>query len=188
MLISPMTYQIFVAVGISQTSLVVVPVTLLLALLLVNFELMASTFRWLLPAASTLAAVCFIVAALLQPQQQPKSNEIFYALNADTGKAVWASGDARPDEWTSQFLSSDAPAAPLDDYLPWLKGDVFIQQPAPAVILATPEIQVLDDQVQDQTRRIHMRVRSAREAATLFIYSGTEFSEAFVNGQPLARC
>jgi hypothetical protein len=187
MLISPMTYQIFVAVGISQTSLVVVPVTLLLALLLVNFELMASTFRWLLPAASTLAAVCFIVAALLQPQQQPKSNEIFYALNADTGKAVWASGDARPDEWTSQFLSSDAPAAPLDDYLPWLKGDVFIQQPAPAVILATPEIQVLDDQVQDQTRRIHMRVRSAREAATLFIYSGTEFSEAFVNGQPLAK-
>ena len=75
-LISPLIYQTFVAVGISQTSLVVVPVTLLLGLLLINFELMASSFRWLLPAASTLAAVCFIVAALLQPafsQQQPKS-------------------------------------------------------------------------------------------------------------------
>lgn len=189
-LISPLLYQIFVGIGTSQTSLLVVPVTLLLGLLVVNFELMASSFRWLLPAVSTLAAVCFIVAALLQPdfsQQQPKGNEIFYVLNADTGKAVWATGDARSDEWTSQFLSSDASAVSLNDYLPWLNGGVFLQQSAPAATLATPEIEVLDDQVQEQTRRIHMRVRSAREAATLFIYSGTELSEAFVNGQPLAR-
>jgi hypothetical protein len=163
-----------------------VPVTLLLGLLLVNFELLASSFRWLLPTAATLAAVCFIVAALLQPRQQPKSNEIFYALNADTGKAVWATGDARPDEWTAQFLSS-ASGAPLDDYLPWLGKGLFLQQPAPAATLAPPEIKVLDDQVQEQTRSIHMRVSSAREAASLLIYSGTEFSEAFVNGQPLAK-
>jgi len=188
-LLSPLIYQLFVGIGISQTSLLVVPLTLLLGLLLVNFELMASSFRWLLPAASTLIAVCFIVAALIQPdfsQQQPKGNEIFYVLNADTGKAVWASGDARSDEWTSQFLSSDAPA-PLNDYLPWLNGQAFLQQPAPAATLAAPEIEVLDDQVQEQTRRIHMRVISAREAGTLFIYSGTELSEAFVNGQPLTK-
>ena len=188
-LIAPMIYQIFVGIGITQTSLVVVPVTLLLGLLLINFELIASGFRWLLPAASTLAAVCFIGAALLQPdfsQQQPKSNEVFYAMNADTGKAVWV-GDGRSDEWTSQFLSSDAPSAPLDDYLPWLSGAKFPQQPAPAAALAGPEIKVLDDRVQEQTRRIHMRVSSPREAATLFVYSGTELSEAFVNGHPLIK-
>jgi peptidase M28-like protein len=189
-LISPLIYQTFVGIGISQTSLLVVPLTLLLGLLLVNFELMASSFKWLLPAASTLAAVCFIAAALLQTDfspQQPKGDEIFYALNADTGKAVWASSDARPDEWTSQFLSTDTPAAPLDDYLPGVNGQVFLQQPAPAATLAAPEIKVLEDQVQEQTRSIHMRVISAREAATLFIYSGTELSEAFVNGQPLTK-
>jgi hypothetical protein len=189
-LISPLVYQIFVAVGINQTSLVVVPVTLLLGLLLLNLELMARSFRWLLPGASALAAVCFIVAALLQPnfsQQQPRRNELFYAMNADTGKAVWASSDARPDEWTSQFLSRDVAAAPLNDYLPWVNSVPFLQQPAPAAALAAPEIKVLDDQVQEQTRRIHMRVSSGRDAATLFIYSGTEISEAAVNGQPLAK-
>jgi hypothetical protein len=188
-LISPLTYQTFVAMGISQTSLVVVPVTLLLGLLLINFELIASSFRWLLPAASTLAAVCFIVAALLQPdfsQQQPKSSEIFYALNADTGKAVWATGDDRPDEWSSQFLSSDAQEASLNDYLPWVNGKL-LQQQAPVANLAAPKIEVLEDQVQEGTRRIHMRVSSAREAATLYIYSGTEISEAFVNGRQLSR-
>jgi len=186
-LISPLVYQTFIAVGISQTSLIVVPVTLLLGLLLVNFELVASSFRWLLPAAATFAAVCFIVAALLQPQQQPKSNEIFYALNADTGRAVWATGDARPDEWTSQFLSSDASAASLETYFPWLSGQVFLQQPAPVATLAAPEIKVLDDQIQEQTRLIRMRVSSAREAAMLIIYSSTEISEAFINGQALAK-
>ena len=184
-LISPLIYQIFIALGISQTSVIVVPVTLLLGLLLINFEL-ASSFRWL-PAAATLAAVCFIVAALLQPRQEPKSNEIFYALNADTGKAVWATGDARPDEWTSQFLSSSAATAPLDEYLPWLRGGDFLQQSAPAATLAAPEIKILDDQVQDQTRLIHMRVSSARDAAQLFVYSGTEISEASINGYPLAK-
>jgi hypothetical protein len=186
-LMSPMIYQIFVGVGMSQTSLIVVPVTLLLGLLVINFELIASGFRWLLPGAATLAAVCFIVAALLEPEQQPKRNEIFYALNADSGKAVWASGDARPDEWTSQFLSSDAAAAPLDDIFPWFNGEVHLQQPAPVVNLAAPEIKVLDDQVQEQTRRVHIRVSSAREAATLFIYFGTELSEVFLNDQPLAK-
>ena len=185
-LISPLIYQTFVAVGISQTSVIVVPVTLLLGLLLINFEL-ASGFKWLLPAAAMLAAVCFIVAALLQPQHQPRSNEIFYAMNADTGKAVWASGDAHPDEWSSQFLSNEPSAAPLDDYLPWLNGEVQLQKPAPATTLPAPEIKVLDDQVQDQTRLLRMRVSSVREAATLFIYSGTEISEASINGQPLPK-
>lgn len=188
-LVAPLIYQLFVAAGISQTSLVVVPVVLLLGLLVINFELMATSFRWLLPAAATLAAVCFIVVALLQPaysQQQPRSNELFYVLNADTGKAVWASGAARPDEWTSQFLSRDAKAAPLND-LPWLNNAMFLQQPAPAANLAAPEIKVLDDQVQDQIRRIHMRVSSAREAATLFIYTDTEISEASINGQLLTK-
>lgn len=187
-LISPLIYQIFVAVGISQTSLIIVPVTLLLGLLVVNFEL-ASSFRWLLPAASTLAAVCFIAAAALQPdfsQQEPRSNEIFYVLNADTGKAVWATADARLDEWTSQFLSGNAAAAPLHD-LPWLNEEVFLQQPAPATTLTAPEIKIVDDQIQDQTRLIHMRVSSARDAAQLFIYSATEISEASINGQPMAK-
>jgi len=188
-LISPLIYQTFVAVGISQTSLIVVPVTLLLGLLVVNFDLVASSFRWLLPVASTLAAVCFIAVALLQPdfsQQEPKTNEIFYVLNADTGKAVWATADARPDEWTSQFLSANASAVALNE-LPWLNGEVFLQQPASAATLTGPEIKVLDDQVQDQTRLIHMRVSSARDAAQLIIYSGTEISEASINGQPLAK-
>lgn len=189
-LLSPLIYQTFVALGLSQTSVVmVVPVTLLLGLFILNFDLITGAVRWLLPAVSTMAAVCFIAAALLQPdfnQRQPKRDEIFYALNADTGKAVWASRD-EPDEWTSQFLSSDARTAAMSDNFPWLDTDAFLQQQAPTAPLPAPEIKVLDDQVQEQTRSVLMRVSSARAAATLFIYLDSEPSEGFVNGQLLAN-
>jgi peptidase M28-like protein len=189
-LMAPLIYQTFVALGIGRTTVLVVPVTLMLGLLIVNFEQIASARRWLLPIVAAIAAVCFMIAALLQPnfnQREPKQDEIFYALNEDTGKAVWASGDTRADEWTSQFLSSAAHEAALTDYFPWLKDDIFLQQQAPVAPLPAPEIQVLDDQVQDQTRSIHIRVKSAREAATLFIQVNSELSEKFVNGQSLAN-
>jgi hypothetical protein len=189
-LMTPLIYQTFVALGISRTNVLVVPITLMLGLLIVNFDLIASARRWLLPAVTALAAVCFMIAALLQPnfnQREPKQDEIFYALNADTGKAVWASGDTQADEWTSQFLSSAAHTAALSDYFPWLHDDVFLQQQAPVAPLAAPEIEVLDDQVQEQTRSIRMRVKSPREAATLFIQVNSELSEKFVNGQSIAN-
>ena len=187
-LLSPLIYQMFVVLGVSQALVVVLPVTLLLGLFIVNFDLMASAGRWLLPVVSAVAAAAFMIAAVAQPdfnQREPRSNEIFYALNADTGKAVWASGDAQADEWTSQFLSNDARAAVMTDYFPWLNNDVFLQQPATTAALPAPEIKVLDDRSQDQIRNIHMHVSSAREAAVLFIYVTSELTEKIVNGQPV---
>jgi hypothetical protein len=67
-------------------------------------------------------AVGIIIAAIAQPdfnRQQPRSAQIFYLLNADTGKAVRASADAQLDQWTSQFFSHDARAAAIKDDLPW---------------------------------------------------------------------
>jgi len=189
-LMVPLIYQTFVVFGVSQVSIVVVPVALLLLLFIVNFDLMATAARWLLPAVTGLAAIGFIIAAVAQPdfnQRRPRSNELFYALNADNGKAVWASTDARPDEWTSQFLRSDVRAAAMNDYFPWLDTDVFLQQQASTAPLPAPEIKVLDDTSDEQTRSVHMHVSSAREAATLFIYVNTGLTEAFVNGRPLTK-
>ncbi len=183
-LIAPLIYQTFIAFGINLVGVIVVPLTLLLGLLLVNFELIN---RWLLPVALMVVAVCFIVAALVFGFQPPKGDEVFYALNADTNKAVWASGDAKPDEWTSQFLLSNAAAAPIDDYLPMANRKAYLTQSAPAVSLPAPVIDIIDSQVHEQTRHLHIRVTSAREAATLYIYSSNEFSEAIVNGQSLSQ-
>jgi hypothetical protein len=178
-----------VALGVSQAIVVVVPVTLLLGLLIVNFDLVASAARWLLPAAATIVALAFMIAAIAQPdfnQREPRSNQIFYALNADTGRAVWATADAQPDEWTSQFLSSDARPAKMTDNFPWLENNLYLQQQTSTASLPAPEVKVLADNTQDQARSVHLSISSPRDAAQLIVYINSEVHEAFVNGQQLA--
>lgn len=187
-LFSILIYQMFIALGISQTLVIVVPVTLLLGLFVVNLDLLTSGARWLMPAAFAVIAIGFMIAAIAQPdfnQREPRSNEIFYALNADTGRAVWASGNAHPDEWTSQFLSSGARTAVMTDNFPWLSEDQFLQEQTSTASLPPPEVKVLADSSQDQTRSVDLRITSPREAAQLFIYVGSNVSEGFVNGQRL---
>jgi hypothetical protein len=188
-LMSPLIYQFFIVLGISQTLVVVVPAALLLGLFVVNFDLLTSSRRWLLPAVTGAVAIGFLIAAIAQPdfnQREPRRDEIFYALNADTGKAVWASADAQPDEWTSQFLSDRARTAAMTDDFPWRENDLFLQQQTATASLPAPEVKVLADNSQDQTRSVHLRITSRREAAQLFIYTNSDVSEGFVNGQQLA--
>ncbi len=188
-LLSPLIYQIFVIFGVSQTLVIVVLVALLLGLFVVNFELITSASRWALPAVATVVAIGFMIAAIAQPdfnQREPRSNELFYALNADTGKAVWATADAQPDEWTSQFMTTDARTSAMTDNFPWLDSDQFLQQQTATLSLPAPEVKVLADHSQDQTRSVQMRITSARDAAQLFIYTNSEITEAFVNGQQLS--
>jgi hypothetical protein len=189
-LLSPLIYQMFVVLGISQTLVVVVPVALLLGLFVVNFDLITSDVRWLAPVALAVVAIGFMIAAIAQPDfnhREPRRNEIFYALNADTNKAVWATGDVQPDEWTSQFLSSNARTAAMKDQFPWLRDILFLQQQAATASLSAPEVKVLADNSDGQTRSLHMRISSAREVAQLFVYVSSAVSEGFVNGQELAN-
>lgn len=186
---SPLIYQMFVALGLSQTLVIVVPVALLLGLFVVNFDLIMSGARWLLPAASAVIAAAFAIAAIAQPdfnQREPRSNELFYALNADTGKAVWASEAAHPDEWTSQVLSSSAQRGVMSDNFPWLGDAQLLQQQTVNASLPPPEVKVLDDNSQGDTRSVHLRITSPREAAQLLIYTTSDISDGFVNGQQLS--
>ena len=140
-LLSPLLYQIFVVFGVSQILVLVLPVALLLGLFVVNFDLITSVGRWVPPAVAAVVAVGFMIAAIAQPdfnQREPRSNELFYALNADTGRAVWASGAVQPDEWTSQLMSRDARPSAMTDNFPWLDNDQFLQQQTSNVFLPRP--------------------------------------------------
>jgi hypothetical protein len=188
-LLAPLIYQMFIAFGISQTLMVVVPVALLLGLFVLNFDLLTSNARWSVPVVMVVVATGFLIAAIAQPdfnQREPRRSEIFYVLNADTGKAMWASSDARPDEWTSQFLSDAPRPAVISDEFPWLDNEKYLQQQTSTASLPAPEVNVLADSSQDQTRSVRLRITSPREAAQLFIYTDCDVSGGFVNGQELA--
>jgi hypothetical protein len=187
-LFAPLVFQLFVAFGITLIHVVAALAALPLGLFVVQFDLLGGARRWLLPTAAATVGLGFILTAVASrpevDRQHPQKSDIFYALNADTRQAIWASTDERPGEWTAQFLSGEAHKAPLSDYLPWMDTGEFLQHPAPVAPLPPPEIEVLEDSVENGMGSLRVRVSSRREAAILLVYVGSEIFDGTVNGEP----
>ncbi|HET7113073.1 MAG TPA: M20/M25/M40 family metallo-hydrolase, partial [Pyrinomonadaceae bacterium] len=190
-LMIPLTYQIFVGMTLNSIALVAVLVLLQLGLLIPQFDVMQRANKWALPIVALVAGAGFIVAGVSSSsfdRQHPKPSNMFYALNADSGNAVWASMDQRPDEWTSQFLSPNPQNRPLSEFFSsYLSSEQFRQNPAPAVNIAPPQIVVLSDQKNGDVRTLSLRVTSSRQAPllSLFVDSKSEVLSVSVNGNRL---
>ncbi len=145
--------------------------------------------RWGLPlAAAAVALVCLLVGVLpgAYDREHPKPYHLFYALNADTNKAVWASVDAQPNEWTGQFLSADPLRGDIAEYAPSNhKG--FMKTSAEPVAAPAPDLAVLEDRTADGVRELRLRVTSARAApvAYLFAAPGTRVLGATLRGKQI---
>jgi hypothetical protein len=135
-------------------------VVLMMGLLIPHLDMVGGIRRWLLPAAATaLALALFLVGGVRAgfDARHPQPDTILYALNADTGQAIWASADAKPDIWTTQFIGPHPQRGSVTDYL----GDVGpkLHSPAPPTTLATPQLQLLDSSgwgSADRTLRLHL--------------------------------
>jgi Peptidase family M28 len=190
-LLIPLTYQIFVGLTLNSIAVVAVLVMLLLGLLIPQLDLMARANKWSLPILAGLISAGFIAAGLMIAsfdRQHPKPNNIFYALNADTGKAVWASTDPRPDEWTSQLLSTNPENKPLSEFFsPNSSSARLRQNSAPVAKVDPPQIVVLNDQNSGEVRQLRLRITSTRMAPVLSLYvdSKAEFLSVIVNGTRL---
>ena len=190
-LLIPLTYQIFVGLTLNSIAVVAVLAMLLLGLLIPQLDLMARANKWSLPILAGLISAGFIAAGLLVAsfdRQHPKPNNIFYALNADTGKAVWASTDPRPDEWTSQLLSTNPENKPLTEFFsPNSNSARLRQNSAPVAKVDPPQIVVLNDQNSGDVRQLRLRITSTRMAPVLSLYvdSKAEFLSVMVNGTRL---
>lgn len=183
----PAIYMIFVALGLGEVALVIPLVVLLCGLLIPHFALASSPRRWWLPGGALLAAGIFLAAAVFNSGfsgQYPKSDHLFYVLNADTGKAAWASADDAPDEWTSQFFPSATPKASLKEYLP-LSVSSYRINPAPAVPLSPADIRVTGDSTRGDVRVLRVRVNTSHEGISLAVprEAKVEVLGAEVNGR-----
>jgi hypothetical protein len=188
-LLSPIIYLIFVALTVSMSGVVVVMVVLLLGLLIPHLYLMTTLNRWLLPSTTLLISLSFLIAGGFTAgfdANHPKPNSIFYGLNADTGTAIWASADKKPDEWTSQFLSNKFRKNVLTEYLP-MESEQFLNSPAPVASLIPPKIKPISSDVSNGIRTIRMHITSPRQARVMNISvdSKTTVIATTVNGKQI---
>jgi len=139
---------------------------------------------------SGLLGLALVITGLLTSKtsvDHPRFDHIFYALDADTGKAIWGSADQKTDEWTAQFFSSGAESADLAGYFPWRRGS-FLKGDAPILPLAGPSVTVIDDRTEEGHRALRLRVISPRQAEILAVYWKweLELNGLAVNGKRVA--
>jgi hypothetical protein len=118
----------------------------------------------------------------------PKPSLLSYALDADRGKALWTSSTKRIDSWTAQYLGTSPSRGKLPDFVPdWYPID-FLQQEAPAITLAPPHAELLEDSTDGATRTLRLHITTPRQARTLHVgLAQTEVLNASVNGHDLGK-
>jgi len=145
---------------------IVILIVLLLGLLLPQLDLLQAASRWLLPGVAVLVSLCFIVLGSWTSgfnRERPRPTNIFYALNADSGKAIWGSSDEPVDNWAAEFFTEGMKKGSINDYVPSIwKG--FSSGQAPVAPLPAPEITLVDDKTNNGVRSIRLHLTSRRFA------------------------
>ena len=174
-LLVPLIYQTFIGLTLGLIGGVMALLVLLLGLFVPHLKLMATPRQWILPGAMLLVGTGFLGAGIFGSDydaRQPRLNSMMYGLNAETGKAVWASADGRPDEWNSQFLKGgQIQRRPLPEFFSSGTTMTFtFIQPATVHALAAPNMDMLDDSTKDGVRSLRLRITSSRQAPVISVY------------------
>jgi hypothetical protein len=118
----------------------------------------------------------------------PKPSLMAYALDADTGKALWTSSTNRIDLWTAQYVGTSPSRGKLPDFFPvWYPID-FLQHDAPVIPIAPPQAELLESSSDGGTRTLRLHITSPRHARTLHVgLTEGEVLSASVNGRDLGK-
>jgi hypothetical protein len=186
LLFAPLLSLLYTALGLDSYFALAVLLAVLLGASLPLLTYVAAPGKWLLPVLAAMAAVGFFVAGSIPSTfnpQYPQPAHLFYGLNAGAGKAVWASVDRVPNEWTAQFLTAQPQRGAVIEYVP-SNYSGFLTNPAPAISLPAPHVALLNEE-NGAVRRLRLRLTSSREASVfyLFVDSASKVRLATMNGK-----
>jgi hypothetical protein len=171
---APVLALTFDALTLNAAGVVAFMLALICGLLVPHLGVLARPRPWVLPTAAASAGLVLIVSGLVAAAAgppRPTMDNIFYALNADTGEARWGSADDARDEWTAQFFPTGGERLTMPDFYPTAAEAKFLTGAAQAVALPAPEVTLLEDKRDGEARTLRVRVASPRHAPLVSIYA-----------------
>lgn len=176
-LLSPTLYLIVVSLGLTMMPVAILLIVLVLALLMPQ---LIAIVPWAkgennraFPGVAFMASLLLLGYASFSSgfsPANPRPSSLMYGLNADTGAAQWLSVDGQPDQFTTQFFGATPQRGTAPEFLPNSTQPVM-KADAPAIEAAAPQVEVLDDTVDGELRRLRLRITSPRQSPTLSIYA-----------------
>ncbi|MGB6960799.1 MAG: M20/M25/M40 family metallo-hydrolase [Candidatus Acidiferrum sp.] len=193
LIFAPLLKGFFTALGFTTVGTPLLSVTfgILFILLLPFLDPVLESAGKLLPLLAVAVALilCGVAASTTRySAAHPKPSLVAYALDADTGKALWTSSAARVDSWTAQYVGASPSRGKLPDFYPaWYPID-FLQHEAPALALVPPQAELLENTSDGNTRTLHLRITSPRHARTIHVgIAQAEVLSAAVNDHDLGK-
>lgn len=179
--LTPAVYLVLVLAGISGVLVLAAVVPLVLGLLLPALTIAEHrrTAPIWLPATTLAAAGTTLVLATAlttgYDEARPRQNMLFYSLDADSGRAAWVAAGQIDEPWAQRFTGADADHAHLAEHLPVLSLIPLeaATGEAPAADLPAPQVAVLADTLDGDTRTLRLRVTSQRGASELALLLAT---------------
>jgi hypothetical protein len=194
LILVPLLRLVFAGLTLALSALAVMPLVLLLGSLVPQLEVLGQAGRRLVPGAALAASVLGFVWGGLANRfgdDQPRPDNLAYALDADAKNAAWVSTDAAADEWTGCLLRSPQRGLRFAEYLPTapenspLLPRQMLESPASALPLAGPDVETLQDQVRPDGRVLKLRIRSLRGAMAVSVHldPSVEVASAAIDGR-----
>jgi len=188
----PTSLGLVSGLGLTREGVVALEVLLwvLVATLLPQVEALTEGRRWW-PASLALlvAAGALVAGGATAPYgpSHPRPVNVLYALDADTGRAVWATAAGPVDDWLAQFVTMTPRRGAPPGLAALATWDRALYREAPVIEVPAPTA-VLTDSADDGSGRVlGVRLASPRGARTLSVrLPGREVLGARVNGRPAA--
>ncbi len=193
-MLAPIVYLLFIVFDLNFLVAMVLLLVLLSGLLLPVLIQINKGSIWknlpVLPLTLLILGAGLLVMAMQKERPstaQPERSQLNYYLNADTDKALWASGDLKPDSWTKTFFKREAKTEPLTTIYP-IASRQYLQQKAQTIKLPAPVAILQQDSVASgQQRYLKLKLYSPRQAQHLEIILQPEqqdtLTEVKLNGQ-----
>ena len=113
----------------------------------------------------------------------PALTHLMYALDADTNRAQWLSGERTPHRWTGQYVAGEPDR--VTDVLPAFGDEEVRTGAAAAATLPPPRVTVLSDVRSGENRTLRVRLSPQRPVRLVALHVGadTPVTAATVGGR-----
>ncbi len=185
----PLVWALYIGLNVSAAPVIGGMIALLLVLLLPLFEIAQRDRPWWLPATACALGVFFAVAGVYGARpgpQRPIPSDLVYALDRESGEAVWATMQPGSDGWIERFVATEAAEG---DLAPFLAGNrrSYRASAAPAVDAPRARVEVISDVTDGAVRTVRLEIRSmiGPELINVSLGEGDDLRLIAVNGVPV---
>ncbi|WP_147448827.1 M20/M25/M40 family metallo-hydrolase [Corallococcus terminator] len=188
----PGPYLLFVALQMQRGFLAVAVVVLLLGALLPQLELLGAGRSFRLAGLLAFAGVVMLGVALGRSgfsTEKPRPSGLTYALDQASGQAWWLTTNTEIP-LVQERLFQDAATLPAPGVISPYDADLITRAgTAPVEPLPAPTVELVREEQAGNGRRLHLQVRSPRQAPelTVFVTSEATVARARIDGREVVE-